>query len=397
MMAEHFPMREKLANGPAVFVFICIVFGAIALSKPPVIATDTPFYLKIADTLQSHPADVLFAKERATWTVLVLPALVIASKAIAPTSWPYIIVVVNVLSMAAAGAWLVMTVRLATRSVLLSMIALSLYVISFDVVVWMRYILTDCLFTAAATAAFYFLVRNLMLPESQQRRFGALCFSLFLSFITRASGAILIPVAMFSTWWTRWESRTSVRAKLAPWVLLVVLAFCGLAARAYVFADLRRWPTDFLRPVLQTYADREKSGQVVWDRVETTRTPPVTTADHFVLELDRFARFFQFTTPGFSRAHNAINVVYFSPLYLLAVIGLVSGLAGADRTRMHLVAVTALWVLSIAWLHAMTLLDFDWRYRLPVMPMLILLAACGVEVLALRFAGRTMTLRRLGA
>jgi 4-amino-4-deoxy-L-arabinose transferase-like glycosyltransferase len=290
--------------------------------------------------------------------------------------------------MALAGALLVKLVRDVTESALAALLALAFYATSFDVIVWMRYVLTDCLFTALATAAFYFLIRGVVLPRSSSRRYLGLCISLLLSFITRATGAILIPVAAFAAWWARRDEPSTFAARVGPWLLLFLLAFSGLVARAYVFADLNRWPTDFLRPVLQIYAVREKTGQVVWDRDSTNRTPPVTTADHVVLEADRFVRFFQFTTPAFSRTHNLINVVYYAPLYLLALVGLADGITGANRPRGRVVAITALWIVSIAWLHAMTLLDFDWRYRLPAMPMLILLCACGAEAIARRWRQR---------
>jgi len=43
-----------------------------------------------------------------------------------------------------------------------------------------------------------------------------------------------------------------------------------------------------------------------------------------------------------------------------------------------------MWIGVFALFHALTVLDFDWRYRTPLMPHLIVLAACGADVLAAR-------------
>lgn len=368
-------------------IFVGILFAVIAFSGDPVIATDTPLYLSIADDLRSQPADVIFAKDRALVTVLTLPSILVLARDMAPNRWPYIIVFVNVVSMALAAGLLIAVVRLVTKSALASLAALVAYVTSYDVIAWLRYVLTDNIFVLVATGVFYLLIRGIVRDERSVRRRVGLGFALFVAFITRAAGAVLVPVVIFSEWWSHRGPARGRFSRTAPWILVLVVGAGGMFVRAYLFADLRRWPTEFLRPALETYAVREKGGEVVYDRVEARRAPPQSTADFVVLQADRFVRFFQFTTAGFSRTHNLVNTAYFVPFYLLALFGLFDGL-WRDRTRRTVVAVTTLWILSVAWLHALTVLDFDWRYRLPVMPMLILLAACGVEGLAGRIAHR---------
>jgi hypothetical protein len=50
--------------------------------------------------------------------------------------------------------------------------------------------------------------------------------------------------------------------------------------------------------------------------------------------------------------------------------------------------VSVVWVLSFAALYAVTTLDYDWRFRAPVMPQFILLAAIGAHALILAFQAR---------
>lgn len=383
------PDMNRVVTGKIAAIAAAVVFAIIAFSGEPVIAADTPLYLSIADRLRDNPAEIVFAKDRALFTVLTLPSLLIVARESAPEHWPYLIVFVNVICLAAGAGLLVATVRMVTQSALAALAALLLYVMGYDVIAWLRYVLTDNIFVLTTTAVFYLLVRGIVQDGPSLRRRTGLALALFACFITRAAGAVLLPVVLFAEWWSHREPPRGRLGRVAPWLLLLAIALGGMFVRAYVFADLRRWPTEFLRPALETYAVREKRGEVVYDRAEARRTPPRSTIDHVVIEADRFVRFFQFTTAGFSRMHNRVNTAYYIPLYLLAIVGLLDGLR-RDATRRKVVAVTALWILSVAWLHALTVLDFDWRYRLPVMPMLIMLAACGVEAVLRRVGARTM-------
>jgi hypothetical protein len=204
-----------------------------------------------------------------------------------------------------------------------------------------------------------------------------LIFALLAGFITRPAGVVLVPIAIVTEWLIVPQKRATRGSTV--WLLLAAGVFAGFVLRAYLFQDMSRWPFEQMRPKLSEYAAREKTGEVVWDRQETARTPPVTITDHGVIAADRFVRFFQFTSSGFSRMHNLVSVAYYVPLYLLGLIGSVMGLRGGDSKRRAVVRAALVWIGGTALVHAVTILDYDWRYRLPVVPQLILLAVCGVE------------------
>jgi hypothetical protein len=62
-----------------------------------------------------------------------------------------------------------------------------------------------------------------------------------------------------------------------------------------------------------------------------------------------------------------------------------TGFAAPER-KVFLAAFGA--VLSYALFHALVQVDFDWRYRIPILPHLILLAAGGLADLARRGSAR---------
>jgi UDP-N-acetylmuramyl pentapeptide phosphotransferase/UDP-N-acetylglucosamine-1-phosphate transferase len=204
---------------------------------------------------------------------------------------------------------------------------------------------------------------------------------------TRAVGVLLVPLTVVTEAVFVRDDTSENRRRV--WTVFAIGFVAAMLVHAYFFHDMRRWPTDFMRPKLEEYAAREQAGEVVWDRAETAHARPESMLGHVAIEADRFVRFFQVTVAGFSRAHNAYAILYYIPLYGLALIGILDALLGVDERRRAVVHVTLLWILSMAALCAVTILDFDWRYRMPLLPQLIVLAACGAEAV-----GRRVTVLR---
>lgn len=375
-------VQRFLASGVAVFVAALILFAALALRSAPVQSSDTRFYLSMTEEIERGRGSETFATTRhAAWTVIVFPTLLSLVRAISPGQWQTIMVLLNAVCAAITAAIVVRIVRMVTPSVAAAAAALFFYAAAYDVVAWLHYILTDSIYGLVAIAAFAAVIRGLVRDEPPLRRRVFLAVLLLLCFITRPIGVVLIPLVVFAELLGAGRLRGKV-----PWLLILAAAVAVLFVRAWFFDDISRWPFDFMRPKLEEYAAREDQGEVVWDRRETFQAPPETLLDHVAIQADRFVRFFQFTTSGFSRMHNLVNAAYYVPLYLLALLGAWRGLRGAGDRRRRVVQVTLLWIVIVAWFHAITILDFDWRYRLPVMPQLILLAALGVEAIAARVA-----------
>jgi hypothetical protein len=362
----------------ALFLVAATILGAVASRGTPSISPDSRFYLRLADAVRDGHLEQFMTTEQASWTVITFPLMLAAARTVAGEHWAWVMVAVNVLAAAATALLLVILVRLVTRSSIAAGFAFVFYIASYEIVSWLTFIITDMTYSALMLATFLVAVWGLMKPEDRSlRRRVLLALLLFACFITRPAGAILIPLVLFT------ELLRSRRVGVMV-AVVVAAAVVVLFIRAWFFTDMQRWPFAFMKPKLVEYAEREKTGEVVWDRKETFRPPPTTLGDHLAIEASRFVRFFQFTTAGFSRAHNAINVVYFLPLYLLAGFGVLQGLRDEDRRRRNVVAAALVWITGTAWFHAITILDFDWRYRVPLLPLFLLLAACGVDAIVRR-------------
>ena len=371
-------MRRLLFSNLFVFLVTAIYFGAVAATMTPTLSRDSRFYLRLSDAIIAGNAGTAFGTtEHASWTVIILPLLISGARFIAPEQWPLLMVILNVLCGALTAALLVCLVRMVTRSLAAATVALLFYVVAYDVVAWLKFVLTDMLYSVLALATFAILIRGIVREEPAVPRRVYLAILLALCFITRPAGVILIPLVIVI------ELSDSYPKRVAPWAFAISAAVVVLLVRAYFYDDISRWPFDFMRPKLEEYAAREAMGEVVWNRIDTFRATPQSMGDHVMIEADRFVRFFQFTAPDFSRAHNVVNIAYYVPLYLLGMLGTVSDGEAATRLRL-VVQATLFWLAAVAWLHAITILDYDWRYRLPVMPQLILLASIGASALFAR-------------
>ncbi|HEX8261723.1 MAG TPA: hypothetical protein VF547_02495, partial [Allosphingosinicella sp.] len=174
-------------------------------------------------------------------------------------------------------------------------------------------------------------------------------------------------------------------AALAAATVALVFAF------AWFMQDPGRWPFEALESSFRETAAGYAKGEVVSGRPETFHAPPARLLDFVLISADRFLHFFAVDAARFSDIHRAAQMVFFLPCFALAAwlaIALWRGRTpfGPAERKVFLAAFGALF--SYALFHALVQVDFDWRYRLPVVPHLILLAAGGLGDLARREAAR---------
>lgn len=378
-----------IRNNVFVFVATLVAHGVLTWAGP-IMAADGWLYARLADGVLAGDWSGVLDRSRLLWTKAIFIAIVAGAKSVAPVGWPHLIVALNVICSAATATLVVSVVRRATGSAAAAWAALLFYVGAFDIFFWNRFVTTDPLYALFATAAFA-LVAGPILGERPARPFVPLVAALLLAGFSRPPGVVLFFLAFLGVvaFWPRPEGRElPVRRRRLLWLAVAAMMVAGVAFRTYIIQDPSRWPAGFLRPKIEEFAAREKAGEVVIGRAETYRTPPATFADHLVLEAERFVRFFQFLSSGFSPRHNSVNALFFVPLYALGILAVVDGIRTTDRKRRDFVMLMLLWVGVFAYYHALTLLDGLWRYRTPLLPQLIILATCGLDALQAMIGSR---------
>jgi len=178
----------------------------------------------------------------------------------------------------------------------------------------------------------------------------------------------------------------------------VVLIAIAVLLDAALIAHPGIWPFRFASEWIHELNREYSQGVVVYGRPETYHAPSSSLLAYIWLDIDRLRSFFIFSAAGFSRGHDLANVAFFLPLYAGWLISLSSLMwlrnsfnwATWWTTAVGTVFIVFFWVF-----HSLQYIDFDWRYRLPCLPVLIVLGTIGwhelVRQIAVRRSGNAST------
>jgi hypothetical protein len=147
-------------------------------------------------------------------------------------------------------------------------------------------------------------------------------------------------------------------------------------------AEPESWPLPVGGGNISYTAHYYDQGQVVWKRYATYHAEPESLLDYHLITLDRLRYWFACYESEFSFAHKLYNCVFYIPLFLGSAATLILWTFRAFRDNEQcdrLVTVLLAMVLSFSAMHAMLQVDYGWRYRVPIIPCLMLLTAIAVH------------------
>ncbi|MET1111776.1 MAG: hypothetical protein ABWX67_09660 [Allosphingosinicella sp.] len=300
--------------------------------------------------------------------------------------WAAASVVLNLAAHVALGLLVVRLAARATGSGAATWGALLLYLGCFDLLMWVPFVLSDATFVLLAFAIFTLAAARIL---GDSRGWTAVLIPAAAGIFYRPTGMVLLPDLA----WAIYLSKTGGRAIRRGPVLAALAAAvaAGALAFAWFVQDPGRWPLDSFSTAFRNVAAEYALGEVVSGRPETYHAPPAALLDHLLISADRFVHFFAIGAADYSAAHWLAELAFFLPCYALAAwlaVALWRGRTGfaAPERKVFLAAFGA--VLSYALFHALVQVDFDWRYRIPILPHLILLAAGGLADLLRRGSAR---------
>jgi hypothetical protein len=300
------------------------------------------------------------------------------------SGWTLALVALNFAAHVALGLLVVRLAARATGSGAAAWAALLLYLACFDLLMWVPFVLSDATFVLIAFFIFTLAAARILGDAKGWLKVAAPALA---GIFYRPTGMVLLPDLA----WAMHLSRTGAGPiRLGPLLAsLAAILLAGTLAFAWLMQDPSRWPMDALSAAFHTSAADYGAGQVVSGRPETYHSPPGALADFLLISADRFLHFFAIGAAAYSTGHWLAGLAFFLPGYGLAAwlaIALWRGRTGfaARERKLFLAAFGAL--LSYAIFHALVQVDFDWRYRTPILPHLILLAAGGFADLARRWA-----------
>lgn len=385
----------------ATFGIVFVVHGAVVFLwlGGPRMGGDSGWYADAADQLIASAFNYREFSQRVSsvppplfyFQFVLVTAL---CKMIFGASWAVAVVAVNLVAESLVAVQVVRLTSRLTRDTSATAFALALYLVASDIVLWTAYVLTDSIFLLLTFSLFYWTVRMFSAErESQGWRDWVVLAGLFVLTVTqRPVGLVLLPAV---GWAVYQRSRPGRLPRPWPVFSLAGLVLLAMAAALGYVALLRddallSGPLASIAP-LHHYAELYRDGSIVYSRPETYVSPPDSLMGYLLVSVLRFSYFFAFLAAGFSTSHTLLMVAFYLPAYIFAVVGLYAlarRRATVDRGSEWVLALAAAFVGCFAFFHAHTEVDFDWRYRVPVLPHLVLLAAVGVSAVA-RMARRS--------
>lgn len=279
---------------------------------------------------------------------------------------------------AVAGALLVRLALLAVPGATAACVVLVLWLTCCDLEQWSLYVLSDATFVALNVFLLYLYAAPLLSGTGKRSKLNwalSIIIAAIVLMYRPTAVFLLAPFAMLPALFAAMKRTRS----LAPYVvgclgLFIVAAF----AHAALMRHPEIWPFRLARSYINVVAAEYPKGIVVDGRPSTYHMHPSSMVDFFFVTTHKFVAFFSFAAREFSPIHILLNMVWFVPVYVLAAVGCFEIARASIRHGRALVTLfLALAPLPLAIATALTILDYDWRYRAPILPHLVLLAGIG--------------------
>ena len=242
-----------------------------------------------------------------------------------------------------------------------------LYTIIFDVMMWDRYVLTECLGMTIEAICFYFFINLITADEISKKDFILFAVFCILFFLAR-SNAITIVFAMGIVIVSRLDRK--VRNKI---LLGFIVVMCGLVSM--IIASSIMHPDNVnLIDTIEVATKGIREGNVIDERHEYDILLP---SEGFRLPfyalviLKRMVMYWSIFIRAYSKAHKLMCIVGILPTYVLAFLSTFRAFKEKIRTYIELFVVIVLSSL----IQIVVFIDYDFRYRAPIFIPLILLGS----------------------
>jgi hypothetical protein len=366
---------------------LAAVYGLWILRHGMQTGSDTQSYSEWADLMIAHRFNIASYLREHSFVVppvlyLAWILVVAALKIVLGGWWMQGVVALNWCCFTAGAYAALSWIRRATASSSALLMAAALLLVAADLLIFVPFVLSDLSFWGLSTTvivmALYVAAADDLDNTARRVVIGTLLAALAMMF-----RPVALPLAVF------WIAAIIVRlqrervVRLAP---LLMGALCGLvlltiAAHAYVLMNPAAWPGGRLPAMFELLSREYREGVLVYSPDNNFIVSPATDWLGFIrITLEKWVYFWTPWLPHYSAAHTVMNLAFFGPVYFLSAVALRHSrrLSPSQYIAAWMLGVVALLVSSF---HAMVQIDYDHRYRLPLLPVLMMLAALGLEAM----------------
>jgi len=309
--------------------------------------------------------------------------------------WLTGLVIANGFAQAVASTLVLAIVAMSTRPAFAVAVGAIFLVSTFEFFQWVAMSQSDALYIPFVGLILFATVHATTASDAVvRRRFWWIAFvALALSMTIRPTWppliATILGAAIMSGVFQSGDARRMIRS-YAMWMGLLILGgVLGLFLSAAAYNDPNLIPEGVARESLLHWRQLSRD-LIVVGRPETFMEASDGVLGFAKFSFARAVYYFWFGAEGFSPAHRWLNIVTHIPLYVLAVFGAVRSMMPSAPLGTQLRAaglISIAYILMFDFYHAATVLDFDWRYRAPAYPGLIVLASIGAAGVAAGVTG----------
>lgn len=338
------------------------------LFKGFVMSSDSFWYSEAADNLIKLDFNLFKYYLQNTHTIpsffYTFPVLLIAlSKLLFVTEWQNTFMIFNLIIVFFSLILFSKSLLLLKVRPLVISFAILFLTLSIDLLTWPRYVLTDMIFSFLVTFIIYVIIKSIVENKSY---YFLLTLLMTLIFLTRPTSFAFIFAFIFFVFLLKIQINYSPKVI----VLIIFSLFVFTPFILTIFYQLMKFYLNTNSKAL-LIIDMVQAGMIIHDRPETWIAKP---ENFFEIVSLYFTRLFYFFTPyikNFSIIHILFNllqafIVLFS-IFIWIFLGKKYDLI--NKTIM-LILLTSIFV---AGFHSFTLIDYDFRYRFPIiMPLMII-------------------------
>jgi len=259
---------------------------------------------------------------------------------------------------------------------LLIFLSLPLIMTSVDLLTWPRYILSEMNYVFLVILSIYIITKGLV--ENKFNYFLLFLITFFM-LITRPSSISVILVIIFFI--IILKSQFKIKPKnLLAYLLILFISVPLLFSLLYYFLEINFYENTKLNWWLLS---KVKTGMIIHDRPETWVDTPENFHDVVYIYFLRLINFFNPYAVNFSIIHIVLNSIQTFLIFLSLIFWSLFG--GHAKYQDKLFFFVILLSFSVASFHSFTLIDYDWRYRFPIILPLIMLFPISLEMILKKY------------
>ena len=262
---------------------------------------------------------------------------------------------------------------LKVRPLIISL-AFPILTLSVDLLIWPRYMLTDMIFSFLVLLLILIMIKDIV---SKELSYFSLLIMIVMIFLTRPTSIPFIFAIIFFIGLTKiiYSSKFIIKFILTL-ILFVPFIF------AIIFQLMETYMPDV--PQIILLSEMVNVGMVIHDRPETWIGVPKSFFDLAYLYFIRFVFFFTPYATSFSSIHIILNILQTLVIFFSIFIFLFfrTNIETMNKSVILILIIS----LCVAFFHSFTLIDYDWRYRFPIIMPLIMIFPISFEMILIKLS-----------